>query len=264
MFRSLFKVIHSSLIVFLLVGLVSFSAEAVERDASLSVHYSFDGEGETVVDSSTYGNNGTVKGSLERAEGVYEQALVFDGSTTWVDMNGPEFKNAPVDGFTLAFWVNHTGPAGSQSVFDAVGTDHGSGLFHVEIETGNERVRWFHRDGTQTTIFSIRQGPAIEPNKWVHFAGTYDSESGDVKTYFDGEETNTATGNGKMSDNWGVRAGIGHHNNDRWLSGLLDEFYMFSRALSEDEVMEVMNGILLSVEPEGKLATTWGSIKSQR
>lgn len=65
MLINIFKNIHSNLIVFLFVGLVSFSAEAVERDASLSVHYSFDGEGETVVDSSTYGNNGTVKGSLE-------------------------------------------------------------------------------------------------------------------------------------------------------------------------------------------------------
>ena len=185
---NMLKIIHISLIAFMIVGVVSFSAKADLSDPTLSVYYSFDGEGDTVTDGSTYGNNGTVKGSLERAEGLYEQALVFDGSTTWVDMNGPEFRNAPVDGFTLAFWVNHTGPAASQSVFDAVGTDHGSGLFHVEIETGNERVRWFHRDGTQTTIFSIRQGPPIEPNKWVHFAGTYDSESGDVITYFDGEE----------------------------------------------------------------------------
>ena len=44
----------------------------------------------------------------------------------------------------------------------------------------------------------------------------------------------------------------------------MDEFYIFSRALSEDEIKEVMDGEFLSVEPADKLATTWGSLKSRR
>ena len=207
------------------------------------------------------GNDGTIVGNARREEGVYDLAIALE-TNTWIDMHGPEFKNAPVDGITLAFWVNHTGPAGSQSVFDAIGTDHESGLYHVEIET--TRVRWFHRDGTQAPIFSIRQEPAVEANRWVHFAGTYDSESGDVKTYFDGEVVNSATGAGKLSDNWGVKAGIGQHSNGRWLSGLLDEFYIFGRALPADEVLDVMNGTFTAVEPDDKLTTTWGSIKSRQ
>ena len=61
--------------------------------------------------------------------------------------------------------------------------------------------------------------------KWGHFAGTYDSKSGDVFTYMDGEETHNAKGTGKLSDNWNVSAGIGHHKQGRWFDGLMDEFY---------------------------------------
>ena len=98
----------------------------------------------------------------------------------------------------------------------------------------------------------------------MHFTGTYDSGSGDVKTYLNGKMTHEAKGNGELSDNWSVQADIGQHKSDRWFEGLMDEFYIFARALSEDEIKEVMDGELLSVEPADKLATTWGSIKSWR
>ena len=76
--------------------------------------------------------------------------------------------------------------------------------------------------------------------------------------------THEAKGDGELSDNWGVSAAIGHHKNGRWFDGLMDEFYIFGRALSEDEIGPLMNGELLAVEPADKLATTWGSLKSQR
>lgn len=247
-------------ILIILVMCVLLDAAAI-NDPTLSVYYSFDDEAETIKDSSKNGNDAEVVGNANWEDGVIDKAISLQPNV-WVDMNGPEFTNKPVDGITLAFWVNHTGAAGSQSIFDAIGTDHASGLYHVELEANG--VRWFHRDGTQTTIFSIRQGPPIEPNKWVHFAGIYDSESGDVLTYFDGKEVNSAKGDGKLSDNWGVKAGIGHHNNGRWFTGLLDEFYIFSRALSENEINQLKDGEFLSVDPSDKLTTTWGDIKSFR
>ena len=52
----------------------------------------------------------------------------------------------------------------------------------------------------------------------------------------------------------------------RGLAGLwlFEEVAIFSRALSEEEVLEAMNkGIGRPVEPGGKLATTWSNIKSR-
>ena len=257
----LIKWFQVSLAILVIMGAVVITAESDLSDPTLSVYYSFDGEGEAVKDGSPNGNDGKIVGKVSRADGVFGEAIALE-TDTWIDMNGPEFKNGPVDGFTLALWVNHTGSNDPQTLLDAIGTDHGNGLFHVELRPGG--VRWFHRDGTNTTVFNINPGPVVEANKWVHFAGTYDSDSGEVKTYVDGEETHTATGSGKLSNNWGVSAGIGHHKNGRWFNGLLDEYYIFGRALSADEIMSVMNGELLAVEPADKLTTTWGSIKAHR
>ena len=56
----------------------------------------------------------------------------------------------------------------------------------------------------------------------------------------------------------------GNLGNDNWLDAMIDEVYFWERALSEDEVRELAGGALLgavSVEAQGKLATTWAHIK---
>ena len=239
------------------------AAHANTNDPTLSVYYNFDnlGPDDTIEDQSSYGNDGKiVKGgsTLEKSE-KGGMALLFE--STRVDLNGPEFQNKPVDGITIACWVNHKG-VGVQTLFDAIGTDHASGLYHVEIRAGG--FRWFHRDGGNTEVFNINPGPVLEAETWVHFAGTYDSGSGDAKTFVNGKETHAAKGAGKLSDNWDETAGIGDHKNDRWLTGLLDEYYIFSRALDAAEIESVMNGEFLSVNPQGKTAVSWANIKARR
>ncbi|MDE2801229.1 MAG: hypothetical protein OXI94_21415, partial [Gemmatimonadota bacterium] len=56
----------------------------------------------------------------------------------------------------------------------------------------------------------------------------------------------------------------GNLGNDNWLDAMIDEVYFWDRALSEDEVRELAGGALVgavSVEAQGKLATTWAHIK---
>ncbi len=237
------------------------STEADLSDPTLSVYYNFDADGDTLKDGSIYGNDGTIEGKSRREDGVIDKAIVLEDQS-WIDLNGPEFENVPLEGITIAVWVNHNDSPNPQSIFDSIGTDHGSGLYHVEIRPAG--FRFFHRDGAEKQVFNINPGPIIKGGKWVHFTGTYDSKSGDAKTYIDGKVTHEAKGDGELSDNWDVQAEIGHHKNDRWFDGLMDEFYIFARALSEDEIKEVMDGEFLSVEPADKLAITWGSLKSRR
>ena len=253
--------LHILLAVVAIIAACVLPVAADLGDPTLSVYYNFDGNGDTVKDGSIYGNDGKIEGKAAREDGVIEKAIVLEPNT-WVTLNGPEFENVPLEGITIAVWVNHNDSAEPQSIFDAIGTDHGSGLYHVEIRPGG--FRWFHRDGAEKEVFNINPGPIIKGGKWVHFTGTYDSKSGTAKTYIDGEETHEAKGGGKLSDNWGVQAAIGHHKNGRWFDGLMDEFYIFNRALSEDEIQEVMDGEFLAVQPQDKLTTTWGGLKARR
>ena len=260
MCNSRVKQIYICSSILFIVGVCLLPVVADLSDPTLSVYYSFDKEGNTVKDGSVNGNDGIVEGNAKWEKGVIGNAIALE-TNVWINMNGPEFKNAPLKGFTIAVWVNHTGSADAQTLLDAIGTGHGSGLYHMEIRPGG--FRFFHRNNANAAVFNINPGPVIEAEKWVHFAGTYDSGSGDAITYIDGEKTHNAKGTGELSDDWGVTAGIGHHKNGRWYVGLLDEYYIFARALSGAEIKEVMDGDFLSVEPEDKLATTWGDIKAR-
>ncbi len=258
------KKLHIYLTVLICLGtcVLSVQANLNLNDPTLSVYYSFDEESKTVKDGSKNGNDGEVEGegNPKWEKGVYGKAIALD-TDVWINMNGPEFKNGPVDGLTLAVWINHTGSGNAQTLLDAIGTAHLHGLYHMEIRPGG--FRFFHRNETNMTVFEINPGPVIKAGKWVHFAGTYDSDSGDVMIYIDGEETHSGKGSGKLSAEWGVNAGIGHHKNERWYQGLLDDYFIFNRALSETEINQIKDGKFLSVEPEGKLVTTWSNIKSR-
>lgn len=49
-------------------------------------------------------------------------------------------------------------------------------------------------------------------------------------------------------------------------TGGIDEIVILSRALEADEIAQLLNGWdeAFAVEPEGKLATTWGRVKASR
>ncbi len=66
-----------------------------------------------------------------------------------------------------------------------------------------------------------------------------------------------------------MRIGDGS-NGGHQCEGLLDEVALFNVALEQNDIKEIMeDGLenatgLLAVEPENKLATTWGKLKSFR
>ena len=52
---------------------------------------------------------------------------------------------------------------------------------------------------------------------------------------------------------------------NRYYNGVIDEFALFNRGLSQDEVKEIQGSIqeILAVEPDEKLPTTWGLLKQR-
>lgn len=252
------------LIVASLILALALPADSVIKDADLSVHYGFEeGKGAVVKDDSPNGNDADIIGKAGWEDGPpgFGKALVFDGKTD-VDMRGKDFKKKPKDAVSICVWVKHSGAGDAQSLFDVISDVAGAqGLYHVEIRPGG--FRWFHRNTANTTVFNINPGPVLPSDKWVHFAGTYDSKSGKIVTYVDGKQTHDGKGDGELAQNWNQRAGIGHHVQGRWLNGSIDEFYIFTRALTVSEVKAVMDGEFLSVKPKDRLTTRWAKIKTE-
>jgi len=55
-----------------------------------------------------------------------------------------------------------------------------------------------------------------------------------------------------------------HKDLTNFWDGIIDEVVLFNKALSEDEIKELMtSGVtsVLAVQPKGKLALRWGDIK---
>ena len=71
---------------------------------------------------------------------------------------------------------------------------------------------------------------------WAHVAGTYDSKTKQAKIFINGEIRNQSIGDGQLSRDWGVRAGIGNKEKGRSLKGSIDEFRIYNYALKNDEI----------------------------
>lgn len=96
-------------------------------------------------------------------------------------------------------------------------------------------------------------------------AGTYDGEN--IIAYENGEAIDTIAHNGDINPGNGLlRFAARTDNDDGKFNGMLDEIAIFSEALSEEEIREIMElgfQAYMTVRPAGKLATTWARIKAR-
>ena len=104
------------------------------------------------------------------------------------------------------------------------------------------------------------RGQKFELKKWYHIAGVKQGSS--LTIYIDGKEE------ARLKVQRDFVQGKGHlrigGTRQRAASFAMDEFGLYNRALTEKEVALDAKGVFLSVEPERKLTTTWGHLKTAR
>ncbi|MGQ9611093.1 MAG: LamG domain-containing protein [bacterium] len=214
-----------------------------------------------VVDMSKNGNNGEVKGSLKLVDGKFGKALLYPGQKdSFVEIK----HNSSLDLTTFSFvmWVK-LNPTNTYQCVIAKTTD---GL--TENYTGylmdNSKVFWtrFTSGGATKWGFQKFGVTPITDDSWHHLAGTYDMKS--VKSYVDGKVEANAPFEGKPDANTGPLT-IGACTGMPYpVNGIMDEVALFSSALTEDDIKDIMNNGLTRVTAvtlKDKLTTTWGIIK---
>ena len=102
------------------------------------------------------------------------------------------------------------------------------------------------------------EGSEFELKRWYHIAGV--KKGADLIIYINGEEEGKFDVPRKFPQGEG-RLRIGG-TRTRAAYFAMDEFTLYDRALTEDEVELDFKGIFLSVEPQRKLTTTWGRLKT--
>ena len=113
----------------------------------------------------------------------------------------------------------------------------------------------FASDGN-TDAVELESATNVVDEKWHHVAITYDKKA--FKLYVNGKEENSGDwAKDPETNDAPLRIGNG-------IDGIIDELQILSVALSADEIRSDMNdGIQLTVEPNGKVTTTWGRLKTQ-
>jgi hypothetical protein len=221
---------------------------------------------------------GSVSG-LAGAGYTGSEVCQITGDGSYLDLDGFNFpaEYIPTTAFTLAYWMKPENTGGTQTIFSAL-ADPRSWCHGGYIR--NDQYHAHIGDADNNYIINAYEG-TVEYGEWHHMALTWElvpGEHGGGAMYVDGElvaeygdDFVEAPPGVPAATNWGSEnsggARLGQDVDDSWqYNGLLDDFCMFKRALSQAEIRKIMQGmgspIALGPTPaDGSIhADTWANL----
>ena len=195
--------------------------------------YSFEGNAKNTFSSST---DGAVFGTEAYAAGKVGQAISLNGTDSYMMLPATQPLSA-YNEITLATWVNWNGSSQWQRIFDF--GNNSNQYMLLSPRTGTNKLRFEIKNGGSAQGVETAQLPA---NQWVHVAVTLGN--GTAKLYVNG--TLKATSSGitiKPSD---FQPGLNYLGKSQFatdplFNGMIDEFRIYNRVLSDAEIGAVYN-----------------------
>ncbi len=205
-------------------------------------------DGDVITDIIS-GNDGKIMGGGPAfVDGVINECGEFDASGGYIEIpNLGDWTSV-----TLECWAMQHAFAGIQGIVSTWAWV--AGKVHFKFQDNEIQV-------DKNAGSKIRMtGP--EENVWYHIIYTSDEDSAELKLYVDGEFI-AEGGGGNNPENMQERR-IGSEHDGRFLNGKVDEVRIYDRVLTEDEIAQnfEVDSNTLSVDPAGKIAMTWGRLKS--
>ena len=221
----------------------------IPRDPNLVIYYSYEDVGLIVPDESGKGHNGTVCGDVSAAPSdiKWYGAAKFLGEWgptkySYLDLDSPHYPAAdiPKSAITLAAWVNCRKTGKDHAIISCRAADN-TWVVHPQIND-NGTFRWLLRANGSSEIFNLNGVGKHGWDEWIHYAGTYDSATGKGILYIGGEVcASISVPLGRTIADWGTGARVGYNiDNARPFTGLMDELYLFKRALSQAEIRDLL------------------------
>lgn len=167
--------------------------------------------GTTVIDTSSYANNGTITGTAERVAGARGNGLNLHNGASRVNIAASPSLKLSANSFTASIWTK-TNSAGDMKIF-RIGANAELNYYH-----GYLRNCFNNCENNYTTV--------VTDNKWHHVAVIGDSVS--IRIYYDGKlkpdqtlPASSASMSGGVEVGWGTT-----------YEGIVDEFRLYSTPLS--------------------------------
>ena len=251
--------------------MLSNLGDAQIQESAVGVWLLDEGSGDMVNDLSNNGNDGQFVSEPQWIDGVFGTALDFDGLDDMVPVGQNEVLR--IETGTMMNWINmatNQGDIGLSSMtipyddgpaWDAPWRSLGLGAWQGQLRY------WIAINDENREI----QPGDIDPGQWYHQAITFDGQF--RRAYLDGKLLEEVEEEGEIT--YGdppPTAVIGSASivvPREYFQGGVDEVAIFNVALSEDEISEIMTeglgalGFSTAVDPSGKLATTWATVKAQ-
>lgn len=221
---------------------VEASTAKIDKNMPELLHYNFDIPGTTVVNNALYtvgDNPATIIGSglSIGGEGLSGLGLKGSGANSATSIINTGWHTDLDGSFTIAFWTSDITPS---STLWYIWGDPGAGSLRCFTNGPAGSGNWLVRGGGLPELH-VYGGAGTEPNM-IHIV--YDSDSATYSAYVDSVMVNsiTAPQNNTIS---GTGFTIGGYTSNSGLSGLMDEFRIYNRALSETEIQASLNEMVI-------------------
>jgi hypothetical protein len=196
--------------------------------------YTMDGDAQ---DTSGKNYHGTINGTTSYEAGYAGQGLVLNGTNAYVDLPIGTLISSLTD-TTIATHVYFGGGNGAwQRLFDFGSGSSSSYMFFCPRTGTAGNMQFVLRNLARAE--TVVNGPSPLSVGWHHVAATIDSQAQMIVLYVDGERVASAATNlvpkdmGQTTQNW---IGRSQYAADAYFFGSIDDFRIYSRALSAAEV----------------------------
>ncbi|MBN2407480.1 MAG: carboxypeptidase regulatory-like domain-containing protein [Elusimicrobia bacterium] len=220
----------------------------------LLAQWDFDeGAGNTAIDSSGNGNDGTIIGGATYVEGVSGSALSFNGIDAYMDVGTLPGFGSSFNSNTLEMWLRWSSSDEWQSVFGTQNPDLRMGYFLYinkrgdTMETSPGDITFFIRENTDvcSKISGGTAGKTFNDGMWHHIAvRVADASQNEVELYVDGVMQDLIfkkTESPSIFTDFTVPVMIGSRYSDEYgpeysYEGEIDKVRVYNYALSPEEI----------------------------
>ncbi len=218
------------------------SGSVVRKQASnqgLVGYWSFnEGTSTTVGDSSGKGNMGTLTNfALSGAtsnwtpSGKKGSALDFDGVDDYVELGSNNALN-PTEAISISLWAYQE--SGMNSYGNIISTNNdGVGSYQIQHTAGNNAIECKLRNSVNTVV--LTSTAVIKIEKWQHIVCIYNGTNAYI--FVDGVQVASTSRTGSLVGFSSLKIGSPTQALTRYYKGKIDDVRIYSRALSNSEVV---------------------------
>jgi len=180
------------------------------------------------------GNNGTLVNGATFAAGFVGQAFSFNGSNYVEIPDAPNLDFGSNSPMSIDMWVFRTSSASNMHF---IGKRSGCGTisYQMGLNTSGAGEGLFFGAGLGDEVAT---GQDLPLNTWTHVAGTFDGTT--YRFYINGILAGAPT-TGTLGPTITDPLRIGTSGSCAGFGGLIDEVQLFNRALSQSEILSIVN-----------------------